>query len=244
MMNQARVTLHSLKKECDIELEKTIRPIVNPLNREEEAKEFLTQLEYIGYEQVTTLRLMSPARPTSGSSQEGRRVQLGIWNLIQLPAGGHIIIPTVRKSYPHDYFDKTGPSHLRVTSRCIYFLLDAKEQHKIGIRASSTIGRIGYMRPLEGERKTLVVRNFLVNPSGAYVDTPWDNRDNSGYAIQCYNDDGNLGSFGELEYHTPAIGAGTGMTAYQDRSQVWAFAGKKQNINRVGQYLLGTEIEV
>jgi hypothetical protein len=149
----------------------------------------------------------------------------------------------VRKSYPHDYFDKTGPSHLKVTSRFIHFLLDAKEQHKIGVRASSTIGRMGYIRPLEGERKTLVVRNFLVNPSGEYVDTPWDNRNDSGYAIQCYNDDGNLGSFGEMEYHTPAIGAGTGMTAYQDRSQVWAFAGKEQDINRVGQYLLGTEIE-
>ncbi|MBC8229027.1 hypothetical protein H8E77_05695, partial [bacterium] len=120
MMNQARVTLHSLKKECDIELEKTIRPVVNPLRREEEAKELLTQLEYIGYEQVTTLRLISPSLPTPprkpkasvgsctpNTSQEGRRVQLGIWNLIQLPAGGQIIIPTVRKSYPHDYFDKT-----------------------------------------------------------------------------------------------------------------------------------------
>ena len=179
------------------------------------------------------MRLISPPEPG---------VRLGIWNLIQLPAGGHIIIPTVRKSYPRDYFDKTGPSHLRVTSRFIYFSLDAKEQHKIGVRASSTIGRMGYMRPLEGERKTLVVRNFLVNPSGEYVDIPWDNRNNSGYAIQCYNDDGNLGSFGEIEYHTPAIGAGTGMTAYQDRSQVWAFAGKEQDINRVCQYLLGTEI--
>ncbi|MBM3243033.1 hypothetical protein FJZ31_42790 [Candidatus Poribacteria bacterium] len=251
MINQARVVLHNLKKECAIELEKTIRMVVNPLHHEEEAKKLLGQLEYIGYEQVTTLRLISPPLPTPGPSYpplplqggEGRGVRLGMWNLIQLPAGGHIIIPTVKESYPQDYFEKTGPSHLRVTPRFIHFLLDANERHKIGVKAISTIGRVGYLRPIEEGIMTLVVRNVLLNPSGEYVDTPWDNRSDLGYAIQCYNDDGHLGKFGEMEYHAPAIGEGTGMTTYQDRSQVWAFWGKEQSVNEVCQYLLGAEIE-
>jgi len=203
MINQASIVLHSLRQECEIELEKTIRTVVNPLHCEKEANEFLCQLEYIGYEQVTTLRLISPPLPTpprkpkasvgsctpnpsqEENSQEERGVRLGLWNLIQLPAGGHIIIPTVKKSSPHDYFEKTGPKHLRVTPRFIHFLLDANERHKIGVKAISTIGRMGYLRPIEAGIRTLVVRNFLVNPSGEYVDTPWDNRNDSGYAIQC-----------------------------------------------------------
>jgi len=45
-----------------------------------------------------------------------------------------------------------------------------------------------------------------------------------------------------MEYHTPAIGEGTGMTTYQDQSQVWAFWGKKQYVNEACQYLLGARI--
>ena len=62
-------------------------------------------------------------------------------------------------------------------------------------------------------------------------------------AIQCYNDDGNLGDFGELEYHSPAIGGDTGNTTYEDRSQVWAFLGRVELVDEVAQRLLGVDIK-
>jgi hypothetical protein len=47
-----------------------------------------------------------------------------------------------------------------------------------------------------------------------------------------------LGQFSELEYHIPAIGAGTGRNRCDDVAQVWAFRGPQQRILAVTQALL------
>ena len=52
-------------------------------------------------------------------------------------------------------------------------------------------------------------------------------------------DDGALGGFGELEYHAPAVGAGTGQTTHTDLSQVWAFSGPAEAVGRIARLLLG-----
>jgi len=74
---------------------------------------------------------------------------------------------------------------------------------------------------------------------GTSQSIPWDDTTDLGYAVECYNDSGETGLFGELEYHTPAIGGGTGLTTYLDCSQVWAFRGEEQPIRTVGERLLG-----
>ena len=92
---------------------------------------------------------------------------------------------------------------------------------------------------LENAQWNLVVRNFQVNPSGEYIDAPWDDPDDLGYAFQAYNDEGTLGSFGELEYHTPAIGGEAGSDFFADRSQVWAFEGEQARVLAIAEQLLG-----
>jgi hypothetical protein len=62
-----------------------------------------------------------------------------------------------------------------------------------------------------------------------------------GYAFQSYNDNGSLGAFGELEYHTPAIGGSTGLDSYTDVSQLWAYTGPSAHIDRIAAQLLGSE---
>ena len=232
MTNQAEITFHNLKKECKIEIKKIIRLAENPLCCEKDAPKIIQNVEYIGYEQHTSLRLLS-------IQEEG--IRLGIWNLIQLPASGHIIIPTLMKSQPHDYFEKTTSSHIHIAARHIRFFIDGRESHKIGVKATSLVGRIGYIRSTGNGKKSLLVRNFLINPSGKYIDTPWDSLEDFGYAIQCYNDNGELGNFGEMEYHTPAIGYETKMDSYEDQSQVWAFWGDGKSIDHICRYLLGTK---
>jgi len=232
MINHADITFHNLKKESKVEIKKVIRLAENPFCYEKNAQKIIQNVEYIGYEQCTSLRLLS-------MQEEG--IRLGIWNLIQLPASGYIIIPTVTKSQPYDYFEKTTSSHIHIAPRYIRFLIDGKERHKIGIKAASLVGRIGYIRSAENGKKSLLVRNFPINPSGKYVDTPWDNPSDFGYAIQCYNDDGELGKFGEMEYHTPAIGYETKMDSYEDRSQIWAFWGDGKSIDNICRYLLGSK---
>ena len=232
LTNQARVFLNRREKTCEIELAKTIRMAENPLRYEKDRAPSHGKLDFVGYEQLTSLRFTSSEEPG---------IRLGIWNLVQVPAGGEIIVPTVRQSVPKTYFGDVGARHLCVTPECIRFRVDAKHSHKIGVRAASTIGRIGYLRPIGDGKKTLVVRNFFVAPSAEYVDVPWDDLDDFGYAIQCYNDNGDLGEFGEMEYHTPAIGDSTGLNSYQDRSQVWAFLGDAQSVDETFRQLLGTE---
>ncbi|MDE0300345.1 MAG: hypothetical protein OXN17_17040 [Candidatus Poribacteria bacterium] len=230
LTNRARVILNRQEKTSEIELSKTIRMAQNPLRYERSMASPNRQLQFVGYEQLTSLRLVSAEEPG---------IRLGIWNLVQVPAGGEIVIPTVRESAPKTYFGGDGASDLYVSPESIRFPVDAKHSHKIGVRAATTSGRIGYLRNIGDGQKTLVVRNFLVAPSAEYVDVPWDDLDDFGYAIQCYNDNGDLGEFGEMEYHTPAIGDGTGMCSYQDRSQVWAFLGDAQPVNEVFTQLLG-----
>jgi hypothetical protein len=232
MTNQAEIVFHNLKKECKIEIKKVIQIADNPLCYEKEAPKINQNVEYIGYEQYTSLRLLS---------MQEKGMRLGIWNLVQLPASGNIIIPTVMKSRHHDFFEKTTSSHIHITSRYIKFLMDGRERHKIGVKATSLMGRVGYIRSVGDGKKSLLIRNFLINPSGKYIDTPWDSPEDFGYAIQCYNDNGELGSFGEMEYHTPAIGYETKMDSYVDQSQVWAFWGDGKSIDQICRYLLGVK---
>ncbi len=230
MKNQAEVMVHRLKKRCKIELSKTIRTIQNPLRYETGFNFISGKVEFIGYEQETTLEIIGHL---------DKDIQLGIWNLIQVPAGGEIIIPTLFKSPPRDYFERTGPKRLKVEPNSIRFIIDARSRHKIGVKATAVLGRMGYLSSLDNDEMALVVRNFPVNPSGNYIDVPWDDLSDSGYAVQCYNDDGKLGDFGELEYHSPAIGGSNGKNKCMDRSQVWAFKGNKERIKEILKVLIG-----
>ena len=63
-----------------------------------------------------------------------------------------------------------------------------------------------------------------------------------GCAVQCYNDDAGIESFGEMEYHAPAIGKGTGSSTCSDCSQVWAFEGREKDIIKVAKFLLGDNV--
>jgi hypothetical protein len=152
-----------------------------------------------------------------------------------------VIIPVLGESRARDYLSPTPPERLVATGHANFFRLDGREQHKIGIRAAAVTGRAGYLRRVDAERSLLLVRSFVVNPSGDYIDAPWDAPDEWGYAFQSYNDNGSLGAFGELEYHTPAIGGNTGLDRYTDVSQLWAYTGPPADIERIAERLLGAE---
>jgi hypothetical protein len=89
---------------------------------------------------------------------------------------------------------------------------------------------------------TLIVRNFVVNPSGEYVDVPWRDPDDLGYSTQACNVNSALGAFSELEYHIPAIGGKTGRARCDDAAQVWAFCGPEEAIRAVAHCLLSPEV--
>ena len=126
-----------------------------------------------------------------------------------------------------------------MTDHLVRYRMRAKGEHKIGLRGVAMTGRVGYLYPAGDGESALIIRNFFVNPSGEYVDVPWRETANFGFAIQACNVDSGLGSFSELEYHVPAIGGGTGLTSYEDVSQIWAFRGRAESIQAIAALLLG-----
>jgi hypothetical protein len=229
MQNRARVKFHRRNVEAEVEIEKWVRLIANPL-RAEPWFGAIAALAYAGYELSTTLRLANaPATPP-----------ISLWSLAVVPPTGQMIVPIWSETTVRDLFEPTGRERLAATRHAVHFLIDGRGQHKIGLRPAALKGRAGYLRTASPQHSTLIVRNFVVNPSGDYIDTPWHAPNEPGMAFQSYNG-GDLGAFGELEYHTPAIGGASGLDNYRDTSQLWAFSGPPALIRKIAGHLLGDE---
>jgi len=74
---------------------------------------------------------------------------------------------------------------------------------------------VAYARKVAGEY-LVVYRKFFPQPWRLYSDVPMNDLKGPGDALQVYNDDGPLGGFGELEYHSPTIQVGQGNNHIMD----------------------------
>ncbi len=224
---RAKSLLSRSKTHVEWEITKSISPAANPLRHERGLAHLA--IEFAGYPQRTSLKLLSGSAP------------IGLWNLLQMPHGGELLVPTYARTKPKVIFGQMGPDDLQAGDRLVRYWMRSRGEHKIAIRALGVAGRVGYLHPARDGRWALIVRNVFLNPSGLYVDVPWDDLNDFGYAIQGCNVNGSLGTFSELEYHVPAVGPQTGRTRCDDVSQVWAFRGDRQSIDRVVKLLLSPE---
>jgi hypothetical protein len=194
------------------------------------------QVEFAGYRLHTSLELLD------ASSDQ---VEVGLWNLLQLPGGGEMLVPTYRSTKPIVYFGDIPAGDLRSDDRCVRYRMSAPDEQKIGVDALAVAGRAGYFREAAdgGVAATLVVRNFTVDPFGPYVDVPLHSPELGGHAFQACNIDVDyLGRFAELEYHAPAIGRQKEVRRTDDVSQVWAYRGRRQAIAEAAMELLGVAL--
>ena len=233
LVNRLTLTLSRSKEQVALEMAKWVGPALNPL-RYEKDREYTSAVQYGGYTQHTALKLLQPGQKISA--------QIGLWNLVQMPHGGELLVSTYSKAEPKVYMGNIAPDDLIVTEHLVRYRMRAKGEHKIGLRSVAMTGRVGYLYPSGGNQSALIIRNFFVNPSGEYVDVPWRETGNLGFAIQACNVDSGLGSFSELEYHVPAIGGGTGLTSYEDVSQIWAFRGSTDSVRTIAKRLLSPEV--
>lgn len=229
-----RMTLHfaRCRRDVDLELVKWVGPAPNPVRHERDLGEISNGVDYAGYTQRTGLRLLG------GSARAP--VEVGIWNLIQLPHGGEMLIPTYSRTTPRILFGEIPPEALICDGRILRFKMSLDGEQKIGVRALSVTGRVGYLWST-GVETSLVVRNFFVDPSGQYVDVPKDDPNDLGYAVHAVNVKSRLGEFCELEYHAPAIGQDVQNVRGEEVSRVWAFRGPSELIWALAKNLLGAE---
>ena len=229
LMNRLACRLSRSQLEIAMEIVKSAAAAPNPLRCEAQWSD-LAEVEYAGYTLTTTLELVD--------RDARQRGPVGLWNLTQMPHGGDLLVPTHCPSLPRVLFGNVEPQDLNVEDGLVRYAMRASGEQKIAIRATAATGRVGYRYLARDGRSSLVVRNVFVNPSGVYVDVPWGDPHDFGYAVQACNIHSALGSFSELEYHVPAIGAGTGRVRCEDISQTWAFRGSREAIDRIVGCLL------
>jgi hypothetical protein len=233
LRNQSAVHLKRSDRTIHFTVTKDVRPAANPL------RSMKLGLSYAGYEQTTTLEL---AVDRNGNASPA---QLGVWNLLQLPKSGRMIVPTYRRAVPQTVFGDVPSADLELADHAfIWSMADTGGNAKISVRADVLTGRAGYVYPSPGDADlwNLVVRNFAINPSGDYVDALWNDPHDTGYAFQaCAVNDGTE-RFNELEYHAPAAATAAGRNRTCDQSQIWAFRGAFANIATVAEYLLGIQV--
>jgi hypothetical protein len=234
LLSRFTLTFYRTRQEAELELTKTVSPATNPLRHERNLRGL--DCEYAGLTQLTTLALVGDSADLP--------VQVGIWDLLQLPHGGDLLVPTYSRAEPKTFIGKIASESLVVSDHLVRFRMRGGGHEKMGVRAMATTGRVGYCYP-QGARWALVVRNYFVNPSGEYVDVPWTELEDMGYSVHgcgvSYPSGQFKGEFSELEYHVPGIGAGTGRSRCEDTSQVWAFRGSRAVIDTVAMCLLGPE---
>jgi len=228
LVNRLTVSLSRARKNATLRITKSVGPAPNPLRWERGLD--LPDLEYAGYTQYTSLELLSQSKSIKAT--------IGLWNLVQMPQGGELLIPTYSRTEPGLVIGSIPPEDLVVDEHLIRYRMRQQGEHKISVRAIAVCGRVGYLYPGR-ETWSLIIRNFAVNPSGEYVDVPWNDTNYCGFSTQACNVNSGLGRFSELEYHIPAIGGGTGRTRCQDEAQVWAFRGPQAQISRLCRLLGG-----
>jgi len=181
----------------------------------------------------------------------------GCWDILQVPVTGTLICPTTRDVEPTSYYEPFGDRHVVVDQASanggrVRFLIDGDRRIKMGLPAAATTGRMGYYRDLGEGNASLIVRVFAPLPGEPYCDIPRDAPDNQrlgGDALQAYNDDGDAfpgppdSTFGEMEYHDPALVAGQAPAARTGACVTHVLVGPHNNIKHAGWELIGAGIE-
>jgi hypothetical protein len=234
LSNRFEILLARSGSTVEVEIVKTLGPAPDPLRHDP----WFTSaggIEYAGYTLRTSLEIRG-GRPHLPP-------RIGSWNLLQLPHGGELLVPTHRREEPTIWFGEVPEGDLEAGEQGVRYRMRARGGQKIGLRAVATAGRAGYAYRVSGNA-ALVVRNFPVYPSAEYADVPWTAPDDLGYSFQACNiDDENFGRFSELEYHAPSIGSASGRMRWDDVSELWAYRGRPEQIRAVAASLLGMQPE-
>lgn len=228
LRNRTTVQLKQLRKSVSVEITRSVSSAPNPVTRQTGLME---NSQYAGYTLQSSLRIIQ--------NEKQNNFCLGLWNLLQLPHGGEFIIPTLGEPPASVMFGEIAPDNLKKCGTHIHYRMNASGIQKIGLRALRLLGRAAYRYQINENVHSLVIRNFFINPSGTYVDVPWNNPEEEGFCVQACNVNSELGAFSELEYHVPVQNEPNGEKYCEDQSQIWAFRGPSQSISRIARYLLG-----
>jgi len=176
-----------------------------------------------GYELVSTLSAdrTLPALPASARP--------ALWNLLQVAGGGEIVIPFKGAASPVAYFGKQQGR--QDGQRLVASVPAARESYKFGMMADQCRGLMLYLN-LAAPQPFVIVRRFSVGSTEQYFDAPFTEQQRRGVVQQVYVDNGDLGGFGEMEHHSPAMIPGL-CSEVKDICTTWAFAGPADHLREL-----------
>ncbi len=147
-------------------------------------------------------------------------VRPAVWNLLQVPGGGEIIVPIKEQALPVEFF---GQPQYHLQNNNIRAAVPAASGYKFGVRPEDCTGMMFY-RNLAAPQPFIILRRFEVKPGGGYSDVPYTAPEQPGSVQQVYVDDGTYGGFGEMEHHSPALISGN-RSSLTDICTTWTFIG-------------------
>lgn len=215
--------------EQSLSLQRTYTPVPDPLNGLGVYADWRADVAYCGYRQVAML------------SGETTTAYSETWNLVQVIAGGQLIIPCATRLEASDYFGSVPEEARQIHFGEVPYLLlslTGNRQYKVGYKAACMTGRMGYWRPLPDGREAVLIRAFFNDPSNRYAEEPPLMPGVTGHSVHVYNDGGEFGgelSFGEMECSGTTIRA----SAAQDTYLLWVYIGTPAAIRQVIEVLLG-----
>ena len=232
LTNSAHAWLQRSRRKIGVDVSRSIRPATNPLRDTPLAHR---GLQYAGYTLITTLEL----EPVADAG-----IRLGIWNLLQLPSPGTMLIPTRAPARPHVVFGALAADELTVTPSLVRWnMAPPGGDAKIRLKPQPLTGLVGYRRASDTPgMQDLVVRFFSVGNERDYVDALWESPHEAGWAFQACCVRSGAECFNELEYHAPAVAARSGEAVIRDESRVWSFRGPKEAVAMAARQLLGNAV--
>ncbi len=166
---------------------------------------------------------------------------IGLWSILQVSAPGTMIIPIANPGWEGEayrsYSDPIPPERLSVSDDVLTINADGRMKYKIGIAPEYSTAALAYISMDGHGGGRLFIKQFMVDPNGLYVDSPWEEESDFGDAVQVYNDDGTTGGFAEMECHGPVQKMKPGDKQSHD-VRVHVFTGPAESLKAILSRLL------
>ena len=218
-----------------VDVVRQVTPVPNPLRSLHGAGSLMAGVRYAGWEQAVAL-----------AETVADDIVSETWNVLQVRPGSTMLIPCsprIEISEIGGYRDPVPEAAKTVRGNHLRIGVTGDRQWKVGLRSAHLTGRLGCLvRPGSAE-PCLLVRSFDNNPSALYAEESFDQPGNKGNSVHVYHDDGELGSFGELECNGQAIGGPTGRSTSTDTFTTWLFAGPAGSLREIAAHLLGIDMQ-
>lgn len=209
--------------------QRRLRPDRNPLLQSRRYAELMQNIRYCGFTQEILLRDLSMRAP----------MELEIWNLCQVRAGGVFIVPHLGKEAEFvDYYTPSMGKVLSLRDGYAAVSVCSEAEHKLGFQAYQTFGRVGYFLPEVDGTWSLLIRNYRNDPSDRYIKEPSNRSGENGCSLFIYMNDTRTDGFAELETAGQTFGR-NGQDTSSLALNYWFFRGSFSGLQKISEVLLG-----